>query len=107
MGIGALLIALTFAAAGNAVMAQAQTQTQTQAQTGASSNTATDTASDDAMTPNEILALFEREAKAGYALNKQACDELAGEDKKRCLAAARLQFDADMRYAQRRAAQGY
>jgi len=101
MGIGALLLALVLAAAGNAVMAQTQTQT------GASSNTPADTASNDAMTPNEILALFEREARAGYALNKQACDELTGEDKKRCLAAARLQFDADMRYAQKRAAQGY
>ena len=101
MGIAVLLIALACAGADNALMAQTQTQT------GTSSDASANTASDGAMTPNEILALFEREARAAYAMNKQACNEHAGEDQKRCLAAARLQFDADMRYAQKRAAQGY
>lgn len=60
-----------------------------------------------AMTSAEIQALFEREARAAYAMNKKTCDGLLPEDKKICLARARLQFDADMRYAQKRAAQGY
>lgn len=59
------------------------------------------------MTRDEILALFQREARAAYQMNKEACDPLPAEDKKVCLARARLQFDADMRYAQKRADQGY
>lgn len=60
-----------------------------------------------AMTREEILALFEREARAAYQMNKEACQSLPAADKEVCLARARLQFDADMRYAQKRANQGY
>jgi len=55
----------------------------------------------------EILALFEREASAAYAMAKEACEPLAGEEQKQCLAKARLQYDADRRYARKRADQGY
>ena len=105
MGISALVMVLGLGVGAVADVAMAQTQSKAQSGTSASASTGTE--SDGALTPNEILALFEREARAAYAMNKQACDELAGDDQQRCLAAARLQFDADMRYAQRRAAQGY
>lgn len=66
-----------------------------------------DSSQEGAMTSAEILALFQREARAAYQMNKQACDGLTAQEKKICLARARLQFDADMRYAQKRADQGY
>lgn len=62
---------------------------------------------DGALTREEILAVFQQEARAAYKMNKEACEPLSAEDKKICLARARLQFDADMRYAQKRADQGY
>lgn len=68
---------------------------------------AQNTSENGAMSREEILALFQREARAAYQMNKQACETLSAEDKKICLARARLQFDADMRYAQKRADQGY
>jgi hypothetical protein len=55
----------------------------------------------------EILALFEREARAAYAMAKETCEQLSGEEQKQCLAKARLQYDADRRYARKRAEQGY
>jgi hypothetical protein len=62
---------------------------------------------DGSLTPAEILAVFQQEARAAYKMNQDACEGLATEEKKICLARARLQFDADMRYAQKRANQGY
>jgi len=62
---------------------------------------------DGRLTRQEILALFEREARAAYQMNKAACAELADEPKRICLAKARLQFDEDMRYAKKRADLGY
>jgi hypothetical protein len=62
---------------------------------------------DGSLTPAEILAVFQQEARAAYKMNKDACEGLATEEKQICLARARLQFDADMRYAQKRANQGY
>lgn len=104
MGIVAALTVFVLSAASSAastqVLAQSQAESDNNASTAPSSQ-------DGAMTPNEILALFEREARAAYAMNKQACDGLAAEEQKICLARARLQFDEDMRYAQKRAAQGY
>jgi len=103
-GIVAALTAFVFSAASSAASAQVLAQSQADS----NNNAATAPSSQDgAMTPNEILALFEREARAAYAMNKQACEGLATEEQKICLARARLQFDEDMRYAQKRAAQGY
>lgn len=62
---------------------------------------------DGALTREEILALFQREARAAYQMNREACASLPADEQKVCLAKARLQFDEDMRYAQRRADQGY
>ena len=101
VGVTAGLVAGIFA------HVSAQTTAATTA-TGQSATDQTQQSSDDGtMTADEIKALFEREARAAYAMNKQACEDLSAEDKKICLARARLQFDADMRYAQKRAAQGY
>jgi hypothetical protein len=58
-------------------------------------------------TPEEILQTFQQEARAAYKMNMAACEGLSPEDKKICLAKARLQYDADMRYAKKRADQGY
>lgn len=61
-----------------------------------------------AMTPDEILKLFQREARAAYAEARQACQAISdSKEKEICLARARLNFDADMRYAQKRADMGY
>ena len=101
VGVTAGLVAGIFA------HVSAQTTAATTA-TGQAATAQTQQSSDDGtMTADEIKALFEREARAAYAMNKQACEDLSAEDKKICLARARLQFDADMRYAQKRAAQGY
>jgi hypothetical protein len=62
---------------------------------------------DGVMSREQILALFEREAKAAYQMAKEACAALSGDEQKRCLAQARLQYDADRRYARKRADQGY
>lgn len=56
---------------------------------------------------DEVLRTFQREAHAAYNEAKQACEATVVEQEKSvCLAKARLQFDADMRYAQKRAANG-
>ena len=108
---GQLVIALAMTLSGVFVQ---QAFAQSAAANGAGVNSATDQATDQdtasnngAMSREEILALFEREARAAYQMNKQACEPLSAQDKKVCLARARLQFDADMRYAQKRADQGY
>ena len=89
-------------------VAVAQSQAQTQGQTPAqAASTATNAKEDGSLTPEQILALFQREARAAYQMNKEACAGLGTEQKQVCLARARLQFDADMRYAQKRADQGY
>jgi len=109
VGVTAGLVAGIFAhvSAQTAAPATAATTAATTA-TGQAATAQTQQSSDDGtMTADEIKALFEREARAAYAMNKQACEDLSAEDKKICLARARLQFDADMRYAQKRAAQGY
>jgi hypothetical protein len=59
------------------------------------------------LSSEEILALFEREANAAYAIAKETCEPLSGQEAKQCLAQARLQYDADRRYARKRAEQGY
>jgi ABC-type microcin C transport system permease subunit YejB len=104
MGIVAALTVFVLSAASSGASPQVLAQSQAESNNNAAT---TPSSQDGAMTPNEILALFEREARAAYAMNKQACDGLAAEEQKICLARARLQFDEDMRYAQKRAAQGY
>jgi hypothetical protein len=59
------------------------------------------------LTREQILALFEKEASAAYKIAREQCALLVGEENKRCLAQARLQYDADRRYARKRADQGY
>lgn len=86
---------------------QAGAQTTNAGQAAPNAQTAQPASENSPMTPDEILALFEREARAAYAMNQKACQAMAAEDKKICMARARLQFDADMRYAKKRAAQGY
>lgn len=83
---------------------QQQPPTQTQNQPTGSANA---TQEDGAMTREQILAVFQQEARAAYQMNKEACSGLSADEQKICLARARLQFDADMRYAQKRADQGY
>ncbi len=99
--IGVALLALMWVAPASNATAQSATS--------ASSNpTQAESFEDDGrLTYDEILAMFEREARAAYQINRQACEPLAGEELKKCLAAARLQFDQDLRYARRRADQGY
>ena len=55
-----------------------------------------------------ILKTFQREAQAAYAEARKQCESVT-DDKERqvCLAKAKLQFDADMRYAEKRASMGY
>jgi hypothetical protein len=66
-----------------------------------------DPADSEPLTQEQILALFEKEASAAYKIAREQCALLVGEDNKRCLAQARLQYDADRRYARKRADQGY
>lgn len=66
-----------------------------------------DNPDEEPLTREQILALFEREAEAAYAIAKKACAPLIGQGQQRCLAQARLQYDADRRYARKRADQGY
>ena len=80
---------------------------QSQPQNTTNSTVSTAEADDGALTREEILAVFQREARAAYQMHRQACAELPADEQKVCLAKARLQFDEDMRYAQRRADQGY
>ncbi len=85
--------------------AQGQSQSTTQATPSA---TPSDIAAEQApLSREEILALFQREAKAAYQMHREACQGLPTDEQAVCLAKARLQFDEDMRYAQRRADQGY
>jgi hypothetical protein len=60
-----------------------------------------------AMTREEILKTFEREARAAYQIAQESCQGLNGQEKTICLASARLQFDEDMRYAKQRADMGH
>lgn len=85
----------------------AQSSTPQTGTSPASINTPSPQVDDGRMTREEILALFQREARAAYQMNKLACEGLADEPKKICLAKARLQFDEDMRYAKKRAELGY
>jgi|GEM_PF-3023863 len=56
----------------------------------------------------EILRTFEREARAAYQEAKAACAGIDDpKEREICLAKAKLQFDADMRYARKRAETGY
>lgn len=55
----------------------------------------------------EILKTFQREARAAYAEAKIACKDLAKDQQAVCLAKARIQFDQDMQYAQKRADMGF
>jgi len=64
-------------------------------------------AQEGAMTREEIFKTFEREARAAYQIAQASCQALSGQDKAVCLASARLQFDEDMRYAQKRADMGH
>lgn len=59
------------------------------------------------LTREQILALFEKEASAAYKTAREQCALFVGEENKHCLAQARLQYDADRRYARKRADQGY
>lgn len=89
-------------------------QPSTQTQTGAGSQpnsvldvpTTTGGAIDQASRA-EILATFQREARAAYAEAKTACQDLPKDQQAVCLAKARIQFDQDMQYAQKRADMGF
>lgn len=97
------ILSASFAVTG--ALAQNQPQSQPQNTTDAAApSAATD---DGALTREEILAVFQREARAAYQMHREECAQLPTEQQKVCLAKARLQFDEDMRYAQRRADQGY
>lgn len=102
---GVLFIALMMLGSTSAYgQTQTQPPTQTQNQPTGSVNA---TQEDGAMTREQILAVFQQEARAAYQMNKEACAGLTADEQKICLARARLQFDADMRYAKKRADQGY
>lgn len=55
----------------------------------------------------EILKTFQREARAAYAEAQTACKDLEKDQQAVCLAKARVQYDQDMKYAQKRADLGY
>lgn len=55
----------------------------------------------------EILKTFQREARAAYAEAQTACKTLEKDQQAVCLAKARIQYDQDMQYAQKRANLGY
>ncbi|UOD49344.1 hypothetical protein [Orrella daihaiensis] len=101
------LITIGIGLASGLSSAQAQVEQKASGSTTDAPNPAAIATADDRMSSEEILKLFQREARAAYQMNKAACEGLSAEDKKVCLARARLQFDADMRYAQKRADQGY
>lgn len=101
------ILSASFAVTGALAQNQPQNQPQGQPQNttdAAAPSAATD---DGALTREEILAVFQREARAAYQMHREECAQLPTEQQKVCLAKARLQFDEDMRYAQRRADQGY
>lgn len=55
----------------------------------------------------EILRTFQQEARAAYAEAQTACKDLTKDQQAVCLAKARIQFDQDMQYAQKRANMGF
>ena len=55
----------------------------------------------------EILRTFQRESRAAYAEAQTACKDLEKDQQAVCLAKARIQYDQDMQYAQKRADLGY
>ena len=55
----------------------------------------------------EILRTFQRESRAAYAEAQTACENLEKDQQAVCLAKARIQYDQDMQYAQKRADLGY
>ena len=55
----------------------------------------------------EILKTFQRESRAAYAEAQTACKDLEKDQQAVCLAKARIQYDQDMQYAQKRADLGY
>ena len=60
------------------------------------------------MSREDILKTFQREAHAAHAQARQECQAVSdAKERQICLARARLQFDEDMRYAQKRADMGY
>ena len=89
------------------VMAQSSSVTATSSNP-AQPQSAGQTLDDAAMNRQEILKTFQREAHAAYAQARQECQALSdAKEREICLAKARLQFDQDMRYAQKRADMGY
>jgi hypothetical protein len=61
----------------------------------------------DSAARDEILKTFQREARAAYAEAQTACKDLRQDQQAVCLAKARIQFDEDMQYAQKRANMGF
>lgn len=101
-GVGIVLTVSVFG-----VSAQTSSDTPDTTPVQAEANNQTNDQDEKPMTRTEIYALFEREAKAAYAIAKKGCQPLSGQEQQRCLAQARLQYDADLRYAKKRADQGY
>jgi hypothetical protein len=74
------------------------------------SSTTTDPVTSGAIDENsraEILKTFQRESRAAYAEAQTACKDLPKDQQAVCLAKARIQFDQDMQYAQKRANMGF
>lgn len=89
--------------------ATAQSSSATEAATG-SGQYSSETQSPAAryMSKEDILKIFQREAHAAYAQARQECQAVSDtKERQICLARAKLQFDEDMRYAQKRADMGY
>jgi hypothetical protein len=55
----------------------------------------------------EILKTFQHESRAAYAEAQTACKDLPKDQQAVCLAKARIQYDQDMQYAQKRANMGF
>jgi hypothetical protein len=55
----------------------------------------------------EILKTFQKEARAAYAEAQAACKDIVKDQQAVCLAKARIQFDQDMKYAQKRTNMGF
>jgi hypothetical protein len=55
----------------------------------------------------EILKTFQHESRAAYAEAQTACKDLTKDQQAVCLAKARIQYDQDMQYAQKRANMGF
>ncbi|AWB33247.1 hypothetical protein [Orrella marina] len=77
--------------------------------TGVYSSATTPSADSNApATREEVLKTFQREAHAAYAEARKNCQSIASEQEQQiCFAKAKLQFDADMRYAEKRANMGF